>query len=95
LLYFIYQVSITVRFATFIFKSLPSDDTYPVFEEMINQNLSAHYITEKPELNKLYCQNKDKCQTILPMNMASYFKFGEFVEKYLTLFLYLETLSKD
>ena len=79
-------------FVDFIFRSLPSDDTYPVFEEMINQNLSAHYITEKPELNKLYCQNKDKCQTILPMNMASYFKFGEFVEKYLTLILKLKSV---
>ena len=79
-------------FVDFIFKSLPSDDTYPIFEEMIKQNLSAHYITEKPQLQKMYCQNDPKCQTILFMNMKQYFKFGEFVEKYLTLILQLKSV---
>ena len=79
-------------FVDFIFKSLPSDDTFPVFEEMIKQNLSAHYITEKPDLYKLYCKDKDKCETIIPMSMGNYFKFGEFVEKYLTLMLKLKSV---
>ena len=79
-------------FVDFIFKSLPSDDTFPVFEEMIKKNMSAHYITEKPELYKEYCENKTKCQTIIPMNKLEYFKFGEFVEKYLTLILKLKSV---
>ena len=79
-------------FVDFIFKSLPSDDTFPVFEEMIKKNMSAHYITEKPELYKEYCENKTKCQTIIPMNKREYFKFGEFVEKYLTLILKLKSV---
>ena len=79
-------------FVDFIFKSLPSDDTFPVFEEMIKQNMSAHYITEKPELHKMYCQDNKYCQTIIPINIRSYFKFGEFVEKYLTLILKLKSV---
>jgi hypothetical protein len=46
-------------FVDFIFKALPSDDTFPVFEEMIKQNMSAHYITEKKELYNEYCSEKN------------------------------------
>jgi len=79
-------------FVDFIFKPLPSDDTFPVFEEMIKQNMSAHYITEKPELYKMYCKDNQNCDTIIPINTKSYFKFGEFVEKYLTLILKLKSV---
>ena len=74
-------------FVDFIFKSLSSDDTYPVFEEMIRQNYSAHYITEKEELMKKYCKNTYHCQTIIPINLNSYFNYGDFFEKYLSLVL--------
>ena len=74
-------------FVDFIFKSLSSDDTYPVFEEMIRQNYSAHYITEKDELKNKYCQNDTHCQTIIPINIYSYFTYGDFFEKYLSLVL--------
>jgi len=79
-------------FVDFIFKDLPSDDTFPVFEEMMKQNLSAHYITEKKELYDEYCGNKTNCQTIIPINRYTYYKFGDFVEKYLTLILKLKAV---
>ena len=79
-------------FVDFIFKDLPSDDTFPVFEEMMNQNLSAHYITEKEELYDKYCGNKTNCQTIIPINKSTYYHFGDFVEKYLTLILKLKAV---
>ena len=79
-------------FVDFIFKDLPSDDTFPVFEEMIKQNISAHYITEKKELFNQYCHNNKRCQTIIPINLYSYYKFGDFVEKYLTLILKLKSV---
>ena len=79
-------------FVDFIFKDLPSDDTFPVFEEMIKQNISAHYITEKKELFREYCQDNKRCQTIIPINIFSYHKFGDFVEKYLTLILKLKSV---
>ena len=74
-------------FVDFIFKSLTADDTYPVFEEMIRKNYLAHYITEKEEIIKKYCQNKTRCQTIIPINKKTYSKYGDFFEKYLSLVL--------
>ena len=74
-------------FVDFIFKFLTADDTYPVFEEMINRNYSVHYITEKEEIINKYCQNKTKCQTIIPINKRTYSSYGDFFEKYLPLVL--------
>ena len=79
-------------FVDFIFKALPSDDTFPVFEEMMNKNMSAHYITEKETLYQEYCGDKKYCLTIIPMNIFTYYKFGDFVEKYLTLILKLKAV---
>ena len=79
-------------FVDFIFKALPSDDTFPVFEEMIKQNMSAHYITEKEDLYNEYCPDHKYCQTIIPINIFSYYKFGDFLEKYLTLMLKLKAV---
>ena len=79
-------------FVDFIFKSLPSDDTFPVFEEMINKNMSAHYITEKEELYDKYCGDHKHCNTIIPINQMTYYKFGDFLEKYLTLMLKLKAV---
>ena len=74
-------------FVDFIFKPLASDDTFPVFEEMIRRNYPAHYITEKDEIIEKYCQNKYHCQTIIPINEITYFTYGDFFEKYLSLVL--------
>ena len=79
-------------FVDFIFKALPSDDTFPVFEKMIKQNMSAHYITEKEDLYNEYCPDHKYCQTIIPINIFSYYKFGDFLEKYLTLMLKLKAV---
>ena len=79
-------------FVDFIFKNLPSDDTFPVFEEMIKKNMSAHYITEKKELLNEYCKENKHCQTIIPLNMYNYYQIGDFVEKYLTLILKLKAV---
>jgi CDP-glycerol glycerophosphotransferase (TagB/SpsB family) len=74
-------------FVDFIFKSLTSDDTYPVFQEMIKQNYPVHYITEKDEIIDKYCKGNKYCQTIIPINLNTYFDYGDFFEKYLTLVL--------
>ena len=79
-------------FVDFIFKSLPSDDTFPIFEEMIKQNMSAHYITEKRKLYNEYCSDTKRCETIIPINIYTYYKFGDFLEKYLTLILKLKAV---
>ena len=74
-------------FVDFIFKSLTADDTYPVFQEMMSQNQPAHYITEKENIYDEYCHNSKHCTTIIPINEVTYFKYGDFFEKYLTLVL--------
>ena len=79
-------------FVDFIFKNLPSDDTFPIFEEMIKRNMSARYISEKKELHEEYCQDNKNCEKIIPLNMYSYYRFGDFVEKYLTLILKIKAV---
>ena len=74
-------------FVDFIFKTLTADDTYPVFQEMKKQNYPVHYITEKDDIREKYCQNNTKCDTIIPININSYFTYGDFFENYLPLVL--------
>ena len=74
----------------FIFKRFSSDDVYPIFEEMINRNLSAHYMTEKDEINVKYCKNKKRCNTIIYADEKNYRIDDNFIEKHLTLILKLK-----
>ena len=77
-------------FIDFIFKEYSSDDVYPIFEEMLKTNLPAHYITEKNNIFQKYCKNQIKCLTIILVNKKNYIMNGDFLEKYLTLFLKLK-----
>ena len=71
----------------FIFNDLSSDDAFPIFKELINEKMPAHYLTESSNIYKQYCSNVNKCQTILLVNMLNFTINGDFLEKYLTLFL--------
>ena len=73
----------------FIFKKFSADDVYPVFEEMINQNLSAHYYTEKEEIYRKYCQTEKYCDKIVHADEKNYKIDDEFLEKHLSLILKL------
>jgi len=77
-------------FIDFIFNDLSSDDAFPIFKEMINEKLPAHYLTGSSNIYEQYCSNINKCQTILLVNMLNYTINGDFLEKYLTLFLKLK-----
>ena len=77
-------------FVDFIFNDLSSDDTFPIFKEMINEKMPAHYLTESSNIYNQYCSNINKCQIILLVNMLNYTINGDFLEKYLTLFLKLK-----
>ena len=74
----------------FIFNDLSSDDAFPIFKEMINEKMPAHYLTESSNIYKQFCSNINKCQTILLVNMLNYTINGDFLEKYLTLILKLK-----
>ena len=74
----------------FIFKKFSSDDVYPIFEEMINNNLNAHYITEKKEIYEKYCQKKKICDLVIDVDVKNTKINDEFLEKHLTLILKLK-----
>ena len=76
--------------ADFIYANYSSDDTYPIFEKMINLNMSAHYMTEKLDIYNKYCDNKKKCLSIILVSRESRVINGDFLEKYLSLFLKLK-----
>ena len=74
----------------FIFKNYSSDDVYPIYEKMINKNLSAHYLTENEELYDRYCHNVHQCDLIILANEKSYRINDEFLEKRFSLILKLK-----
>ena len=79
-------------FIDFIFEELSSDDVFPIFKEMEKRRLPVHYVSGKLELYKEYCNKKNKCLTIIPVNRDNYYMSGDFLEKYLTLFLKLKAV---
>ena len=79
-------------FIDFIFSNMPTDDTYPVFKEMIKQRLPAHYVTEKKSIYNEYCHKKNQCFTIIYVNRNIYNNYGDFLQKYLILFLKLKAV---
>ena len=79
-------------FADFIFSEYSSDDTYPVFQKMINLSLPAHYITEKIDIYNQYCNNNNFCNKIILVNKYNFVINGDFLEKYLTIFLKLKAV---
>ena len=74
----------------FIFKNYTSADVYPIFERMINRNISAHYLTEREDIYEKYCHNNKNCQSVILVNESNYKINGDFLEKYFTLFLKLK-----
>ena len=74
----------------FIFKKYSSDDVYPIFERMINKNLSAHYLTENEKIHEKFCQKRKYCDSVLLADENNYQINDEFLEKHLTLILKLK-----
>ena len=79
-------------FSDFIVAYRSSDDTYPIFKEMIKLNFSSHYLTEKKTIYKEYCQNLKRCLSIILVNKKTHIINGNFLEAYLTLFLKLKSV---
>ena len=76
----------------FFDENIESADAFPIFLEMINQNLNAHYLTMSPTIYNTFCLNNIKC-------FKKYFIIygirkinGDFLEKYLELFLRLKVV---
>ena len=76
-------------FCDFILKEYSSDDTYPIFEEMINQNSPVHYLTQNMDICNKFCALNKYCLSVLPLFNTTMID-GDFLEKYLTIFLKLK-----
>ena len=76
-------------FCDFILNEYSSDDTYPVFQEMINQNLPVHYLTQNINIYNKYCELNNNCLSVIFLFNTTMID-GDFLEKYLTIFLKLK-----
>ena len=59
---------------------------------MVKQNMSAYYLTERNDIYQEYYDNKTKFQKIIPIINKQYNINGDFLEKYLILFLKLKSV---
>jgi hypothetical protein len=55
-------------FVDFIFAELSSDDVYPIFETMVEQNIPSYYLTENSKIYYKYCYQKSECFRIIFVN---------------------------
>jgi len=62
---------------------------------MINEKMPVHYLTESANIYNQFCLNINKCQTVLLVNQLNYTINGDFLEKYLTLFLKLKQVISN
>jgi CDP-glycerol glycerophosphotransferase (TagB/SpsB family) len=56
----------------------------------MKENMPVHYLTESTNIYNQFCAKTNKCQTILLVNKLNFTINGDFLEKYLTLFLKLK-----
>ena len=76
----------------FYFSRCSSDDTYPIFVEMIKQNISAHYMDDKIDIYNKYCKYEKHCLKVIPLIKGTQFINGDFLEYYLDLVLRLKAV---
>jgi CDP-glycerol glycerophosphotransferase (TagB/SpsB family) len=69
-----------------------SDDTFPIFVEMIKRNMSAHYMDEKNDIYEKFCGNDKYCLKVIKLVNGNYFIDGNFLEKYLDIILRLKAV---
>ena len=79
-------------FIDFIFSDLSSDDVFPIFKEMEIRNYPVHYLTEKIEIYNEYSYKEKNKLAIILIKKDDYNKNGDFLEKYLSLFLKLKVV---
>ena len=78
-------------FIDFIFSDLSSDDVFPVFREMEKQKFPVHYITEKLNIYEHYFKKNNSLAILKVRNKMKPID-GDFLEKYLNIFLKLKVV---
>ena len=79
----------------YLFADFSSDNTAPsegylVFNELIKNNISAHYMTKREDIYQKFVNFKKNIE--FPILFDSFFIHGDFLEKYLDLFLRLKAV---
>ena len=77
-------------FFDFILSEYSSVDVYPVFKAMLINNKPVHYLTANIDIYNQYCNQKEKCLSVIYVNDNNYTINGDFIEKHLTLILKLK-----
>ena len=79
-------------FMDFVKADLSSDDTYPVFKEMLTMGDHAHYITGNLDIYKEHCGDDLFCKKVLlaPKDLKPI--YGDFLEKYIFVFFKLKVM---
>ena len=75
----------------FIIKNIEPVDGYPIFKEMIKQNLSAHYMTEDEIIYNDFFINNENHFSFFPIIFEKNIN-GDFLEKYLEILLKLRAV---
>ena len=76
--------------ADFFSAKKSADDTFPVFKELLRQNYSAHYMTEKENIYKEFCGEEKICKKIIMIENGNRNIDGDFLEKNLEMILRLK-----
>ena len=68
-------------------------EAYLIFEEMIKQNISAHYMSKREDIIEKYANlSNNDINLKTPTILKDYYINGDFLEKYLDLFLKLKVV---
>ena len=78
--------------ADFLIKKISPGDAYFVFLEMIKQNMSAFYLTERKDIYKKHYDKNVRFQRIIPIINKQNKINGNILEKYLDFFLRLKSV---
>ena len=78
--------------ADFFKENAESADAFPIFKEMIKQNLTAYYLTVSKEIYDEFCSNDLNCNKDMPILYGIRKIDGGILEKYLELFLKLKVV---
>ena len=76
----------------FFNENIESADAYPIFKEMINRNLNAHYITVSQSIYNEFCFNNKNCVEKMQIIFGLRKITGDTLEKYIELILRLKVV---
>ena len=79
-------------FLDFLYANRAPGDAYFVFREMVKQNISAYYLTERKDIYQEFYDNQTKFQKVIPIINKQYNITGKILEQYLPLFLRLKAV---